>query len=77
MSWLNEEPRPRKILALAAVLTAATALALTGPANPAAHAAAGTLGAAAADTGRYFGTAVAPGSSVTRPTRGSWTASST
>ncbi|MGY5052206.1 endo-1,4-beta-xylanase [Streptomyces sp. 900105755] len=61
MSWLNEEPRPRKILALAAVLTAATALALTGPANPAAHAAAGTLGAAAADTGRYFGTAVAAG----------------
>ncbi|WP_445022413.1 endo-1,4-beta-xylanase [Streptomyces sp. SAS_276] len=61
MSWLNEEPRPRKILALAAVLTAGTALALAGPANPAAHAASGTLGAAAADSGRYFGTAVAAG----------------
>ncbi|MGY5014460.1 endo-1,4-beta-xylanase [Streptomyces sp. 900105755] len=61
MPWLNEEPRPRKILALAAVLTAGTALALAGPANPAAHAASGTLGAAAADSGRYFGTAVAAG----------------
>ena len=61
MSWLNEEPRPRKALALAALLAAGTALALTGPANPAAHAASSTLGAAAADSGRYFGTAVAAG----------------
>ncbi|OLZ62415.1 1,4-beta-xylanase [Streptomyces sp. IMTB 2501] len=61
MFWLNAEPRPRKALALAAVLAAGTALALAGPANPAAHAASGTLGAAAADSGRYFGTAVAAG----------------
>lgn len=61
MSWLNEEPRLRTVLALAAGLTAGTALALAGPATPAAHAASGTLGAAAADSGRYFGTAVAAG----------------
>ncbi|MEU2779825.1 endo-1,4-beta-xylanase, partial [Streptomyces sp. NPDC007162] len=61
MSWLNEEPRLRKVLALAAGLTAGTALALTGPATLAAHAASGTLGAAAAESGRYFGTAVAAG----------------
>ena len=61
MSWLNEEPRLRKVLALAAGLTAGTALALAGPANPAAHAASGTLGAAAAESGRYFGTAVPAG----------------
>src|SRR5581483_3205043 len=61
MPWLNEEPRLRKVLALAAGLTAGTALALAGPANPAAHAASGTLGAAAAESGRYFGTAVAAG----------------
>src|SRR3954447_907012 len=61
MSWLNEEPRLRKALTLAAGLTAGTVLALAGPANPAAHAASTTLGAAAADSGRYFGTAVAAG----------------
>ncbi|WSP79087.1 endo-1,4-beta-xylanase [Streptomyces sp. NBC_01235] len=61
MSWLNEEPRLRKALAATAGLTAGTVLALAGPASPAAHAASGTLGAAAADSGRYFGTAVAAG----------------
>ncbi|MEV7809114.1 hypothetical protein AB0O28_39790, partial [Microbispora sp. NPDC088329] len=39
------------------VLGAATALAATTPAD----AAAGTLGAAAAQSGRYFGTAIAAG----------------
>ncbi|MGW3037158.1 endo-1,4-beta-xylanase [Streptomyces sp. NPDC001178] len=61
MFWLTAEPRPRRALALAAVVAAGTALALAAPANPAAHAAAGTLGAAAADSGRYFGTAVPAG----------------
>ncbi|KUM84777.1 1,4-beta-xylanase [Streptomyces pseudovenezuelae] len=61
MSWLNKEPLLRKALASATGLLAGTALALAGPASPAAHAAAGTLGAAAADSGRYFGTAVAAG----------------
>src|SRR5690349_1204373 len=61
MSWLNKEPLLRKALALAAGLAAGAALALAGPATPAAHAAAGTLGAAAAGSGRYFGTAVAAG----------------
>ncbi|MER5453076.1 endo-1,4-beta-xylanase, partial [Streptomyces sp. NPDC002764] len=61
MSWLNEEPRLRRALALAAGVAAGAALALAGPGNPAAHAASGTLGAAAADSGRYFGTAVAAG----------------
>ncbi|MEU4346041.1 endo-1,4-beta-xylanase [Streptomyces sp. NPDC023838] len=60
MSWPNEEPRLRKALTLATGLVAGTVLALTGPASPA-HAASGTLGAAAADSGRYFGTAVAAG----------------
>lgn len=61
MSWLNEEPRLRRALAAATGLIAGTVLALAGPASPAAHAASGTLGAAAADSGRYFGTAVAAG----------------
>jgi len=61
MSWLTEEPRLRKVLASATGLMAGTVLALTGAASPAAHAASGTLGAAAADSGRYFGTAVAAG----------------
>jgi len=61
MFRLNAEPRPRKAVTLAAVLAAGTALALAGPASPAAHAASGTLGAAAADSGRYFGTAVPAG----------------
>src|ERR671929_1340511 len=61
MSWLNEEPRLRKALALATTLTAGTVLVLIGPTSPAAHAASGTLGAAAAESGRYFGTAVPAG----------------
>ncbi|WUW17857.1 endo-1,4-beta-xylanase [Streptomyces sp. NBC_01465] len=61
MPWHNATHRPRKVLTLVAGLTAGTALALVGPASPAAHAASGTLGAAAADSGRYFGTAVAAG----------------
>ncbi|MFF1478442.1 endo-1,4-beta-xylanase, partial [Streptomyces sp. NPDC058301] len=61
MSWPNEEHRLRKALTLTTGLVAGTVLALTGPGSPAAHAASGTLGAAAADSGRYFGTAVAAG----------------
>ncbi|MFE3525060.1 endo-1,4-beta-xylanase, partial [Streptomyces sp. NPDC059161] len=61
MSWPNKEPRLRKALSLSTGLVAGTVLALTGPASPAAHAASGTLGAAAAGSGRYFGTAVAAG----------------
>ncbi|NEA67026.1 1,4-beta-xylanase [Streptomyces sp. SID12488] len=61
MSWLNDEPLLRRALVSATGLLAGTALALTGPAGLAAHAASGTLGAAAADSGRYFGTAVAAG----------------
>jgi endo-1,4-beta-xylanase len=61
MSWLNEEPRLRKALASVTGLTAGTVLALAGAAAPAAHAASGTLGSAAAGSGRYFGTAVAAG----------------
>ncbi|POX43872.1 1,4-beta-xylanase [Streptomyces sp. Ru72] len=61
MLWRNEQLRLRKALALATGLTAGTVLALTGTASPAAHAASGTLGAAAAGSGRYFGTAVAAG----------------
>lgn len=61
MSWLKQERRLRRALALAAGLAAGTALVLAGPASPAAHAASSTLGAAAADSGRYFGTAVAAG----------------
>src|SRR4051812_39348327 len=61
MSWLNEGPRLRKALTSATALTVGTVLALAGAATPAAHAASGTLGAAAADSGRYFGTAVPAG----------------
>jgi endo-1,4-beta-xylanase len=61
MSWLNEKRRRRKVLAPVAGLIAGTVLALAGPASPEAHAASSTLGAAAADSGRYFGTAVAAG----------------
>jgi endo-1,4-beta-xylanase len=61
MSWLTKERRLRKALVSATGLLAGTALALTGPASPAAHAASSTLGAAAADSGRYFGTAVPAG----------------
>lgn len=57
MSWLNEEPRLRKALASATGLTVGTVLALSGTAAPAAHAASGTLGSAAAGSGRYFGPA--------------------
>jgi endo-1,4-beta-xylanase len=61
MSRLNEEPRLRKALASATGVIAGTVLVLAGTAGSAAHAASGTLGAAAADSGRYFGTAVAAG----------------
>jgi endo-1,4-beta-xylanase len=61
MSWLKEEPVLHRTLASVTGLLAGTVLALTGPASFAAHAASGTLGAAAADSGRYFGTAVAAG----------------
>ncbi|GGP75421.1 beta-xylanase [Streptomyces melanogenes] len=61
MSWLSKEPRLRRTLVSAAGLTVGTALALAGTVAPQAHAAPGTLGAAAAANGRYFGTAVAAG----------------
>ncbi|PWI12857.1 1,4-beta-xylanase [Streptomyces sp. Act143] len=61
MPWIDKDPLLRRALASATGLLAGTALALAGPANPAAHAASGTLGAAAADSGRYFGAAVAAG----------------
>ncbi|MFJ9721888.1 hypothetical protein ACIRP3_03980 [Streptomyces sp. NPDC101209] len=51
MSWLDEEARLRRVLALVAGLTAGAVLALAGPANPAAHAASGRPGAATADGG--------------------------
>ncbi|MEU9391977.1 hypothetical protein AB0D86_18495 [Streptomyces sp. NPDC048324] len=51
MSWLDEEARLRKVLALVAGLTAGAVLALAGPANPAAHASSGPRGAATADSG--------------------------
>ncbi|MCX3058581.1 endo-1,4-beta-xylanase [Streptomyces beihaiensis] len=60
MSWFHD-PYPRRALASAVGLTAGLVLALAGTAAPAAHAASGTLGTAAADSGRYFGTAVAAG----------------
>ncbi|MEV0537369.1 endo-1,4-beta-xylanase, partial [Kitasatospora sp. NPDC050463] len=57
MSWLNQKPRLRKALTAAACLAVSSVAAVT--ASPAAHAAgATTLGAAAADSGRYFGAAV-------------------
>ncbi|WP_078992657.1 endo-1,4-beta-xylanase [Streptomyces sp. MMG1121] len=61
MSWFNEGPRPGKVLASAIGSTAAAVLVLAGTAAPDAHAASGTLGTAAAGSGRYFGTAVAAG----------------
>ncbi|WUP87296.1 endo-1,4-beta-xylanase [Streptomyces sp. NBC_00252] len=61
MSWLNEEPRLRKALVSATGLTVGTVLVLAATVAPAAHAASGTLGSAAAGSGRYFGTAVAAG----------------
>jgi endo-1,4-beta-xylanase len=60
MSRLNEEPRLRRTLAAATGVLITTVLTLTGTAGTS-HAAAGTLGAAAAQSGRYFGTAVAAG----------------
>ncbi|MEU6181763.1 endo-1,4-beta-xylanase [Streptomyces coeruleorubidus] len=58
MSCLGDKLRLRKTAAAAGLVTGAV-LALTGVAGPAAHAAADTLGAQAAQSGRYFGTAVA------------------
>ncbi|MFJ8625008.1 endo-1,4-beta-xylanase [Kitasatospora sp. NPDC093550] len=60
MSWLTQRKRPRKVLTAAACLAVSSVTVIT--ASPAAHGAgAGTLGAAAAGSGRYFGTAVAAG----------------
>ncbi|MBD0688962.1 endo-1,4-beta-xylanase [Streptomyces sp. CBMA123] len=60
MSWLTRKPLLRKTLTAAACVLAGSVPAVT--ASPAAQAAgATTLGAAAADSGRYFGTAVASG----------------
>ncbi|AUG81887.1 1,4-beta-xylanase [Kitasatospora sp. MMS16-BH015] len=60
MSWPTQQPLLRKTLTAAACLAVSSVTALT--AMPAAHAAgATTLGAAAAGSGRYFGTAVASG----------------
>jgi endo-1,4-beta-xylanase len=60
MPWLNKKPRLGKVLTATACLVAGSVTAVT--AIPAAHAAgATTLGAAAAGSGRYFGTAVASG----------------
>jgi endo-1,4-beta-xylanase len=61
MSWLTDDPRLRRVLASATGLISGAVLALTGAASPPAHAASGTLGGAAAGSGRYFGTAVAAG----------------
>ncbi|MEV4560679.1 endo-1,4-beta-xylanase, partial [Kitasatospora sp. NPDC049285] len=56
----NRKPRLRKVLAAAACLVVSSVTAVA--ASPAVHAAgATTLGAAAAGSGRYFGTAVAAG----------------
>ncbi|GGV19316.1 beta-xylanase [Kitasatospora herbaricolor] len=60
MPWLDKNPRLRKALTAAACMVVSSVTAVT--ASPAAHAAgATTLGAAAAGSGRYFGTAVASG----------------
>ncbi|MFG2819984.1 endo-1,4-beta-xylanase [Kitasatospora sp. NPDC048365] len=60
MARLTRKPRLRKLLTAAACMVVGSATALT--ASPAAQAAgATTLGAAAAGSGRYFGTAVAAG----------------
>ncbi|MBV6703212.1 endo-1,4-beta-xylanase, partial [Kitasatospora aureofaciens] len=61
MPWLKQKPGLRTVLTTAACLLASSVTA-AATASPAAHAAGGTtLGAAAADSGRYFGTAVASG----------------
>jgi endo-1,4-beta-xylanase len=57
MTWLRE-PLPRKALTAATGLAVGAVMAVA--VNPA-HAAGSTLGAAAAGSGRYFGTAVAAG----------------
>ncbi|MFF1869489.1 endo-1,4-beta-xylanase [Streptomyces sp. CB03911] len=60
MPWLDKKPRLRKALTTAACMVVSSVTAIT--ASPAAQAAgATTLGAAAAGSGRYFGTAVAAG----------------
>ncbi|GAA0670813.1 endo-1,4-beta-xylanase [Kitasatospora atroaurantiaca] len=60
MPWLTKKPLLRKALTAAACMAVSSVTAVT--ASPAAHAAgATTLGAAAADSGRYFGTAAAAG----------------
>ncbi|AUY53493.1 endo-1,4-beta-xylanase [Streptomyces sp. CB01881] len=60
MPRLNKKPRLRKVLTAAACLVVSSVTAAT--ASPAAHAAgATTLGAAAAGSGHYFGTAVPTG----------------
>ncbi|MFI6154745.1 endo-1,4-beta-xylanase [Kitasatospora sp. NPDC051170] len=61
MSSLTRKPRPRKALTAAAVALAASVTAVTALGTIPAQAAGSTLGTAAADSGRYFGTAVASG----------------
>jgi endo-1,4-beta-xylanase len=59
MSWFYREGRPRRTVAAVTGAAAATALAVIGMGTFATHAAAaGSLGSAAAQSGRYFGTAV-------------------
>ncbi|MEV8093040.1 1,4-beta-xylanase, partial [Kitasatospora sp. NPDC085879] len=60
MAWLNRKPHLRKVLTAAACMAVGSVTAVTS--SPVAQAAgATTLGAAAAGSGRYFGTAVAAG----------------
>ncbi|PBC76180.1 endo-1,4-beta-xylanase (glycosyl hydrolase family 10) [Streptomyces sp. TLI_235] len=60
MAWLNRKPHLRKVLTTAACMAVGSVTAITS--SPVAQAAgATTLGAAAAGSGRYFGTAVAAG----------------
>ena len=60
MPWLPEKCRLRNVATAAACLVVSSAMAVT--ASPPAHSAgATTLGAAAAGSGRYFGTAVSSG----------------
>ncbi|SOB86103.1 endo-1,4-beta-xylanase [Streptomyces sp. 1331.2] len=60
MSWLTQKKRPRNVLTAAACLAVSSVTVIA--ASPMAHGAgASTLGAAAAGSGRYFGTAVAAG----------------
>ncbi|MDY0816206.1 endo-1,4-beta-xylanase [Kitasatospora purpeofusca] len=66
MPWLKQNPRLRKLLTSAACVVVSSVTAAT--ASPAAQAAGATaLGAAAAGSGRYFGTAV-PASKLGDPT---------